>query len=313
MSRAAILLATYNGEKFIQEQLDSLANQTYQDFTCYIHDDGSTDNTKRICEKFCQRHEENFILLEYPSTGGARNNFFSLMKYAERMSEEYIFFCDQDDFWRPEKLERMISVGNKFADNPNGFLIFSDLKVVDKSLKNKAESFYRLTHVETNKIDYKNILIKGFIPGCAMMISRELLVKANQYVNLENIRMHDWWLVEIAYYTDAAICYIPDAFVYYRQHSDNAIGAQNLSFFDRVKFNVKRIADGELLNAKKQNIHTPRKQANELLRINVRDEQKMDFLRRFCEIEDKNKLQRVVFYIENFKNVYRLWWMLLWV
>ena len=72
---AAVLLATYNGGKYIEELLQSLADQTYSNFRCYIHDDGSKDNTVEVCRKFADSYPDKFIILDYPSTGGAKNNF----------------------------------------------------------------------------------------------------------------------------------------------------------------------------------------------------------------------------------------------
>ncbi len=100
MSETAILLTTYNGGKYLPELLRSLADQTCQDFVCYIHDDGSVDNTVDLCKAFCREHEGQFVLLDYPKTGSAKNNFLSLL---ERVEADHYLFCDQDDFWLPDK------------------------------------------------------------------------------------------------------------------------------------------------------------------------------------------------------------------
>ena len=189
MSKVAILLAAYNGEKYILEQLESLNRQTYRDFVCYIHDDGSTDETASLCKEFCKQHKDRFVFLDYPGTNGAKNNFFSLMK---RVEADYVFFCDQDDLWQPEKIEKLVNAAQKNRKNQDkGCLVFSDLKVVDDQLRVKADSFFSLTRVKVNRIDYKNSLVKGYIPGYSMMIDRELLHLANRYEDLCNIKMHD--------------------------------------------------------------------------------------------------------------------------
>lgn len=310
MFSVAVLLATYNGEKYISAQLESLVNQSYKNFVCYIHDDGSTDQTVSICKEFCSRHREQFVFLDYPKTGGAKNNFFSLMKHVEA---DYIFFCDQDDYWLPEKIHKMVEAVCNAQKGMNGCLVYSDLKVADERLKVTDESFYRLTHVRTKSIDYKNSLVKGFIPGCSMMIDKILLNKANQYRNIQNVKMHDWWIVIVACLTGANVVYVPESLVLYRQHSNNTIGAKNLSTFDRIKFNLNRIWTGELKAAKKQNIETPRQQAKELFETGFGSEEKRAFLKQFYDIGSKNKFSRIFFYLQNFWNVYRLWWMVLWV
>ena len=128
----AILLATYNGEKFLREQLDSLLQQTYSDWTLYIHDDGSTDSTKEIIKEYEQKYE-NITMLRYPSQKGAKNNFMSLL---ERVEANYYLFCDQDDVWRKDKVEkemaRMMVLEKDFPGKP--VLVFSDLYVVDINL-----------------------------------------------------------------------------------------------------------------------------------------------------------------------------------
>lgn len=310
MFSVVVLLATYNGEKYIAEQLESLARQTYRNFVCYIHDDGSTDNTVSICKEFCSQHREQFVVLDYPKTGGAKYNFFSLMK---RVDADYVLFCDQDDYWRPEKIQKMVDAAQSSLKNANGCLVYSDLQVVDEKLNVLEESFYHLTHLKVDKINYKNSLIKGFIPGCAMMIDRILLNRAGQCKNIQNVKMHDWWIVILAYLTEAQVIYVPETLVLYRQHSDNTIGAKDMSTLDRIKFNLKRIWTGELRAAKKPNIETPRQQAKELYDTKMGTSDKRSFLKSFYEIESRNKLSRVGFYLQNFHGVYRLWWMVLWV
>ena len=105
-TQVAILLATYNGERFIKDQLDSILNQTYQNFVCYIHDDGSTDRTVDILKKYVSKYPKKIKLLEYPGKKGAVGNFLSLIDYAvEHCREQYYLFSDQDDIWLPQKIE----------------------------------------------------------------------------------------------------------------------------------------------------------------------------------------------------------------
>ena len=131
--KVGILLATYNGEQYIREQLDSILNQTYVDWVCYIHDDGSADNTWQTIKKYESDYPDKFVVLNYEKCGGACKNFISLMKYS---SENYIMFSDQDDVWAKNKIEvtlnRMKSIE---ADSDKPYAVFTDLYVVDENLE----------------------------------------------------------------------------------------------------------------------------------------------------------------------------------
>ena len=307
MSDVAVLLATYNGDRFITEQLNSLLNQTYQDFVCYIHDDGSKDQTLQICQEYEKKYPSKFRILDYAPTGGAKNNFLSLMK---NVDAELVMFCDQDDVWLPNKIEEMVeSVKNVDGD----FLAFSDLKIVDEQLNILEDSFYQATHVQVDAINYKNALIKGFIPGCTMMVSRGLVQKALLYKDDSNIKMHDWWLVIMALVNDTRMVFVDKPLGLYRQHSSNTIGAKDQSTADRIYFNLKRIVDGTLRTEKKKNLFTPRLQALELYETGVGAEDKRQFVREYADIGKRNKICRISFYLRNFQDVYRMWWMLIWV
>lgn len=306
MSKAAVLLATYNGEKYISQQLDSLLDQSYKDFICYIHDDGSSDSTVSICEEYEKRYPDKFRILRYEPTGGAKKNFLSLM---HRVSEDYILFCDQDDVWLPDKIEQMMSAIRHVKGD---FLAFCDLKIVDENLHVISDSFFGANHMDPYKIDYKNALIKGFIPGCTMMVSRGLLLKALRYKDADRIKMHDWWLVLAALMAGMELVYVHKPLALYRQHSQNAIGAKDLSTVDRIIFNVKRIFNGTLRGEKKKNLESPRIQARELYECGLVPSDKRSFVKKFITIGSKKKPVRVFFYLRHFRHVYRLWWMAIW-
>ena len=114
----AILLATYNGEKFLVEQLDSLMSQSFKDFNVYVHDDGSTDSTCQILDQFCSRYDNIFLLDDPQNNRGAKGSFEWLL---ENVESNYYMFCDQDDFWLKDKVTntltklREIEIGNKPA------------------------------------------------------------------------------------------------------------------------------------------------------------------------------------------------------
>lgn len=111
----AILMATYNGEKFLREQIDSIIKQTNNNWTLYIHDDGSTDSTLSIVQQYCREHE-NIIFLEDEVKGrGAAQSFFYML---ESIDSLYYMFCDQDDYWQPDKVE--VSYSQLYANSGGG-------------------------------------------------------------------------------------------------------------------------------------------------------------------------------------------------
>ena len=97
-NRIAILMATYNGAKYLREQIDSLLAQTCQDWHLFIHDDGSSDDTMSIVNQYIETHPDKITILDYPSQGGACKNFLSML---EQVDSSYYTFCDQDDVWLP--------------------------------------------------------------------------------------------------------------------------------------------------------------------------------------------------------------------
>ena len=136
----AVLLATYNGERFLREQIESLYAQTIKDWTIYVHDDGSTDGTKAILDEYVEK-KDNFVVLDYPSQKGASNNFFSLLK---RVNASYFFFADQDDVWMSNKMEkclvRMLQIEKSTISKP--VLVCCDACVTDEKLKVVSPSLW---------------------------------------------------------------------------------------------------------------------------------------------------------------------------
>lgn len=228
-----ILLSTYNGEKFLKEQLDSLLNQTYSDYKILIRDDGSSDNTKSILGLYKNKYEDK-ISLFFEDNVGPKKSFLNLL---EKSNSDYIMFCDQDDIWDRNKLQIMYDVIKTHYNIPT--LAFCDLKVVDENLNIICDSFYDYQKIDRYKTSFFELIKKAVIPGCVMMINRKLkdLIK---FDNTDNITMHDSYISYIASYF-GQIIYIDKKLNLYRQHGQNAIGAKenSLSFYAKRIFNYK--------------------------------------------------------------------------
>lgn len=216
----AILLATYNGAGNVRKQLESIQAQTYPYFCCYIHDDGSKDETMEIVRAFCMDHPDKFRIIEGAPCGGAMKNFLYLMKCVK--SEEYIMFSDQDDVWKPEKLEKSVQ---KLEECPALVkCAYSDLEVVDEQLDLIAASYFAYTGKNPYKNDLQSMLRSNIALGCTMIFNRPLLELSLRLKNYDLITMHDWWVALLAV-AFGKLLYIDEPLICYRQHHHNTVGA----------------------------------------------------------------------------------------
>ena len=214
MNEVEILLATYNGEKFIAEQLNSIIAQTFKDFRILIRDDGSTDGTLKIIKDFEKKYPEIIkIIHDDKICRHPTKNFFQLMKYARA---DYVMFSDQDDYWRPYKISVMLS-SIKLAEKENPgkpVLIFSEWEDADENLNPNNKIF---TWVKERR-QYENftLLLHGnCAPGCTMIINKELYKKIGNYETC--IYFYDHWLALFAC-SCGCIFYIQTALLLHRNH-----------------------------------------------------------------------------------------------
>lgn len=222
----AVLLCTYNGEKYLSEQLDSIANQTYKNWTIYVSDDGSNDKTLQILERYRVKIGNHRLhIFEGPKEGFAKN-FLSLIKRKE-IEAAYFAFSDQDDIWLKNKLERSIMQIKSFPSNTptlycSRTLLFSDYKKT--SIKSPL---FKLPP------SFENSLVQSLAGGNTMMInnrSRELLKKIDDNYKIIS---HDWIAYLIVSGCGGIVIYDPEPTLLYRQHEANLIGG-NMKFKDRL-------------------------------------------------------------------------------
>jgi glycosyltransferase involved in cell wall biosynthesis len=219
-----ILLATCNGEKYIKEQLDSLFTQTYGNWTLYIHDDGSSDKTLEIINKYCNNHDNIHILTDNKRKG-AKNSFIWLL---EQVNADYYMFCDQDDVWLPFKIEKVLEKMLLLEKlNPNkAVLVNTDLIVVDNNLDIIALSFWKYSKINPKLLqNFEYLSVCNFITGCTMMINNK--VKNLSLPIARDAIMHDAWIaLNVA--NNGIIDYIDIPTVLYRQHTANVVGAKGI-------------------------------------------------------------------------------------
>lgn len=211
-----ILLSTFNGEKFLSEQIESIINQTYEDWTLLIRDDGSTDGTVGLIHNYCLKDERIQLIDAQEGVNlGFVASFFELLKYEKA---DFYFFCDQDDIWLPYKVKLMITEASKY-DNKSAMMYYTDLKVVDSELHTLSESLNQDLK-GGSKVNLNSELVKNVVTGCASMINDEL---ANLWLSPKKISYHDYFLA-LAALAVGDLVFINERTVFYRQHSSNVIG-----------------------------------------------------------------------------------------
>ena len=219
----AVLLATYNGERFFREQIESLYAQTIKDWTIYVHDDGSTDGTKAILDEYVEK-KDNFVVLDYPSQKGASNNFFSLLK---RVNASYFFFADQDDVWMSNKMEkclvRMLQIEKSTISKP--VLVCCDACVTDEKLKVVSPSLWERSGAYPEFLtNFNESAATPFVTGCTMLLNKA--AKESVLWNVtEKATMHDAFITLCVFKACGIVEPIRESLMYYRQHGENTLGA----------------------------------------------------------------------------------------
>jgi glycosyltransferase involved in cell wall biosynthesis len=223
-NRIDILLGTYNGESFVERQIESILDQMDDGCRLLIRDDGSSDGTLSLVRRFVRQQPHRVVLLDDAGPRlGPCGNFGRLLEHSDA---DYMVLCDQDDVWQPGRismpLERIQAVERQTgADTP--VLAHTDLVVVDESLRTIAPSFWSYSHIDPYRGSQLNrLLVQNVVTGCATMMNRALARLASPIP--ADVQMHDWWLALVAS-AFGRIEAIPEPTVLYRQHGNNRLGA----------------------------------------------------------------------------------------
>lgn len=241
--RVTILLASYNGELYLKEQIDSIINQKYTGWQLVLSDDCSSDSTKKI-EKYyekrwleCIKFRENKV-----SHGSACSHFIDLLRCTEQGS--YVMCCDQDDIWNPDKI--MCSLEAILREERNSklpILVYTDLKVIDKDRNCIANSFMKMMGLQEKGMTLQRQLVQNVVTGCTTMINPELhSIFCSSPARTENILMHDWLLAILARAVGKVV-YVDTQTVEYRQHDNNSVGAKDVH---TIKYYLNRIRSKNL-------------------------------------------------------------------
>ena len=273
-----ILMSTYNGQQFLAEQIRSIQDQSYTDWTLFIRDDGSSDNTKEILKDF--EHQDSRIHLIDSDKSDNLGVIKSFHKLVNHDRADYYFFSDQDDVWLPNKLELSLKEAqNYLADLP--LMVYMDLKVVNQDLEIMTESMVKSQshHANTELVQE---LTENTVTGGVAMINHAL---AEMWQETDDILMHDWYLALLAS-AFGNLVFIDQPGELYRQHSDNVLGARTLS--KRFK---KWIRPHILFAVYWDLIKNSQKQARHLLQMPL-SQSNRELIEAFVTIMDKSMLER---------------------
>ena len=287
----AICMATYNGGQYLEEQIESVIKQTYGNWILFIRDDGSTDQTHGILQKYTLQYGQKIVWIRDGSLegGSANKNFASILHWVtQRFAFSYFMFADQDDVWLENKIERSLRLMQEYeAGGEIPLLVHTDLKVVDQELAVLAESFFGYRSIDPDVTDLPHLLIQNNVTGCTMLWNRAL----NDLLDIQNgsCVMHDWWAALTACAFGKILC-LKEPTVMYRQHGSNVVGATRVN---SPGFVLKRLKD---IGHVRRTLRMPMEQAAAFLQHYegmLTDEQKR-ILRVFSQLHSRSKPARIM-------------------
>ncbi len=245
--KIAVLMSTYNGEKFIKEQIDSILSQSIgSELELWVRDDGSSDSTQSILTEY----EKAGKLKWYTGKNlGPAHSFLDLIYHCPEY--DYYAFADQDDYWMPDKIINGI---NKLAGLSCPALYFSNAELVGEDLSSLGRNVYQ----SEPKSDLNTLCCAGGLLGCTMIFNRKLAQCVQNKKIPEEIVMHDFYIAELCSAIDGKIIYDDKAYMKYRQHGNNVIGVSR-GFVQTIRNRFK-----DILSKSKISIA---QQANEILTI----------------------------------------------
>lgn len=298
-----ILLATYNGEKYLKEQLDSILNQTYKNIRIIISDDCSKDTTPEILKEYQKKDDRIELHIQKNNLGVVKNIEFLL----KQVKSPYYMLADQDDYWLPEKAKKSLEkLKEEKAD-----LVFGDLEVVDKKLNTMYSSFndYMLLTRKINKYinSYKVNYLYNCITGCTVLAKKETIEKIIPLPTNSKRVLHDHW-IGLMVALNGKLAYVPEKYIRYRQHGNNEVGTEKISHgfkkLEQVRDLFIDVKLGIFETYVKNNERFPeelQKLNNEAYKYFKMIEKKKNFnFRNWKTFHKLYKTEKFMYYIENF-------------
>lgn len=287
MKQICIIMAAYQGERYLAQQIDSIIENTYQNIELHIYDDGSADNTFAIAEKYAGKYPDKIYAARNDANKGVILNF---LEATTSLESDYYMYSDQDDVWLPEKIQKTLDFMKEQEEaishpQDTPVVVFSDAIVTDAGLAQTAPSFQRQSGYDTSALDLPRLLMENKLIGCTMMFNRAARDKLLRGNIPHGIRMHDWWLGLIGA-AFGRVAYLDEPLLLYRQHDNNAIGGSSKGSYlkDRISH----------LRRDREALHATMAQGKAFLSAYGEElpPEKEKILRLFAELPEKNWLAR---------------------
>ncbi|WP_157178414.1 glycosyltransferase family 2 protein [Terriglobus roseus] len=287
-----VLLATYNGARFLREQIESVLSQEKVSVRILARDDGSNDGTQKILADYATWYPDNFrVVHDALRTGTARGNFGLLLQTTDA---DYAAFCDQDDVWLPNKLHYSMAA-MRMLESRHGahtpLLVYTDLRVVNERLQTVSDSLWQsnsLANVQTPS--FAELLTENVVTGCTALLNRALIDRMKTMP--ATAQMHDHWAALIAS-SLGAMAAVPQPTVLYRQHASNVVGA----IVSQSSFSAKvaRFLSKEGVAARHKQAVADRAQARSLLELHGIEmpNERRKIVEGFLAMEDLSRIQRL--------------------
>lgn len=285
MSTVAIIMTTYNGEKYVKEQIDSILVSNYQDFELFIYDDGSNDNTVALMRPYEQQYPDKVHVFQNEKNLGLVRNFLQALSLT---TMDYVMFCDQDDVWTANKIGITLKrMRNLEAQTGKGtpLAVFTDATVVDQNLMELQSSFFESNHLEPKNTDLAHLLMENKLIGCTVMVNAAVrkVLQSNRLP--QDAKYHDWWVALIAA-SFGKIAFVKESTLLYRQHEKNMVGGAD--FISYIKNRLQN------LQHQKEAIRALERQASEFVHLygeQLSAEKRM-IIQTFAELNEAGFLQK---------------------
>lgn len=227
-----VVLPTYNGAIYLEEQLRSIYNQTLRPQRVLARDDGSTDGTAELLDQLCKKYGKWLHILPSDVHLGCVGNVNRLL---EATTASYVAFADQDDLWYSSKLMSQYTIMSKLEKRKGRnfpILVHSDLDLIDHKGQFLGSSYIKFQRLDPTRTSLSDLTVTNVVTGCSVLINKHILSYALPLPS-EAI-MHDWWMAMIAS-CFGEIIFLSNSTVKYRQHSNNTIGAKGSGFSSLLK------------------------------------------------------------------------------